>query len=74
MQTIARWQREWLQGQVLEDQLAYWKQQLGGDVPVLQLPTDRPRPAVQTYRGATESFLLSEDLKNKLKKLSQVKG
>ncbi|MDA9762113.1 amino acid adenylation domain-containing protein, partial [Desulfobacterales bacterium] len=70
----AVWQREWLQGGVLEDQLGYWKQQLGSEIPVLQLPTDRPRPAVQTSRGATESFLLAKELKNKLNKLSQREG
>ena len=44
----AAWQREWLQGEVLEAQLAYWQQQLAGAPPLLELPTDRPRPAVQT--------------------------
>ncbi|ARU62956.1 hypothetical protein CBW65_19690 [Tumebacillus avium] len=58
----ASWQREWLQGDTLEAGLAYWKQQLGGTQPVLQLPTDRLRPAVQTYRGAVEHTLLSAEL------------
>jgi len=70
----AVWQREWLQGEVLEDHLAYWKQQLGGDLPALQLPTDRPRPAVQSYRGTKKPFKLSEHLKKKLEKLSQGEG
>ena len=48
----AAWQREWLKGEVLEGQLGWWKQQLAGAPPVLELPTDRPRPAVQTFRGA----------------------
>ncbi|HKH48056.1 MAG TPA: amino acid adenylation domain-containing protein, partial [Thermoanaerobaculia bacterium] len=43
---FAVWQRQWLQGEVLERQLAYWRRQLGGGLPALQLPTDRPRPAV----------------------------
>ena len=47
----ASWQREWLSGDVLENQLGYWKQKLGGQLPVLELPTDRPRPAVQSSRG-----------------------
>ena len=47
---FAVWQREWLQGEVLERQLAYWKGQLA-DLPVLQLPTDRPRPAQFSYQG-----------------------
>ena len=46
------WQRQWLQGEVLEKQLSYWKQQLGVKLPVLQLPTDRPRPSIQTHQGA----------------------
>src|SRR5207244_2161292 len=48
----AVWQRGWLQGEVLEEQLSYWREQLGGELPVLELPTDRPRPPVQSYRGA----------------------
>ena len=47
------WQRDWLGGERLDRQLAYWKGQLGGDLPVLELPTDRPRPAVQTFHGAS---------------------
>jgi amino acid adenylation domain-containing protein len=71
---FALWQREWLSGEVLESQLAYWKQQLGGEVPVLELPTDRPRPPVQTYRGARQSFELSKDLTDALKALSRREG
>ncbi|MDZ7959073.1 MAG: amino acid adenylation domain-containing protein [Aulosira sp. DedQUE10] len=71
---FAVWQREWLQGEVLNQQLNYWKQQLGGDLPVLELPTDRPRPAIQTDRGATQSFSLSESLTAALKNLSQQEG
>ncbi len=48
---FAIWQRQWLQGEVLQQQIAYWKQQLRGPLPILQLPTDRPRPPVQTHRG-----------------------
>ena len=47
---FAVWQQQWLQGEALLPALAYWKQQLAG-VPTLQLPTDRPRPAVKTFRG-----------------------
>ncbi|HVR99841.1 MAG TPA: amino acid adenylation domain-containing protein, partial [Thermoanaerobaculia bacterium] len=49
---FAAWQRSWLQGEVLEEQIAYWTRQLAGAPRVLELPTDRPRPAVQTFRGA----------------------
>ena len=48
----AAWQRAWLSGEVLEAELAYWKEKLAGRPPPLELPTDRPRPPVQTYRGA----------------------
>ncbi|MFQ5794231.1 MAG: amino acid adenylation domain-containing protein, partial [Candidatus Bipolaricaulia bacterium] len=68
---FAHWQREWLQGEVLESQLSYWKQQLGDDPPVLQLPTDRPRPPVQTFRGATQFFELPKALYESLKALSR---
>jgi amino acid adenylation domain-containing protein/non-ribosomal peptide synthase protein (TIGR01720 family) len=66
----AVWQRQWMQGAVLEDQLAYWKRQLA-DVPVLRLPTDHPRPAAQTFRGATHRFLLAKPLADALTALSQ---
>ncbi|ARV58862.1 hypothetical protein BZZ01_09635 [Nostocales cyanobacterium HT-58-2] len=68
---FAVWQRQWLQGEVLETQLNYWKQKLTGAPPVLELPSDRPRPAIQTYRGATQSLLLSLDLSQALHELSQ---
>ena len=55
----AVWQRRWLQGAVLEGELDYWKRQLAGAPPVLELPTDRPRSAVQTFRGATRPVALA---------------
>jgi alpha-ketoglutarate-dependent taurine dioxygenase len=67
---FAVWQRGWLQGEVLEAQLSYWKKQLTS-VPPLQLPTDRPRPVVQGYRGTRQSMALSEELTEALKNLSQ---
>jgi amino acid adenylation domain-containing protein len=66
----AVWQREWLQGEVLEKQLGYWKNQLANP-PVLELPTDRPRPKQPSYRGARESIRLSAALTRDLKTLSQ---
>ncbi len=57
----AQWQREWIQGDVLERQLAYWRQQLSGELPVLELPTDRPRPPQQDYRSARQSLSLTKD-------------
>ncbi|GLV53936.1 hypothetical protein KDH_07870 [Dictyobacter sp. S3.2.2.5] len=69
----ASWQRQWLQGEVLNVQLEYWKKQLGGSEP-LALPTDHPRPAVQTYRGASRRLTLSNALSQRLKQLSQREG
>ncbi|MDZ7269872.1 MAG: amino acid adenylation domain-containing protein [candidate division KSB1 bacterium] len=71
---FAEWQRQWLTGEVLERQIAYWKKQLGGSLPVLELPTDRPRPAVQTYRGANEAVKISARLLADLKELSRRAG
>ncbi|MCT7952163.1 amino acid adenylation domain-containing protein [Ancylothrix sp. C2] len=68
---FASWQRQWLQGEVLETQLSYWKKQLGGNLPVLNLPIDRPRPAVQTFRGAVHKFTISKAITEKLNELSQ---
>ena len=71
---FAAWQNEWLVGEVLEVQLNYWKRHLGGQVPVLDLPTDRPRPPVQTYRGARQSLELPKKSSDALKALSQQEG
>src|SRR5205085_220252 len=71
---FAAWQREWLQGEVLEGQFAYWRRQLADAPPLLELPTDRPRPPVQSYRGAHEALLLSESLSRSLKELSRREG
>ncbi len=71
---FALWQREWLQGDVLQTQLSYWQQQLKDTPALLSLPTDRPRPAVQTFAGATQEFKLSVELTNRLTKLSQEQG
>src|SRR6267142_1490631 len=69
----AVWQRDWMRGEVFEEQLNYWKNQLK-DLPVLELPTDRTRPAVRSSRGATERLQLSPELSEGLKKLSQQEG
>jgi len=71
---FAVWQRQRLQGERLETMLAYWKKQLGGSLPVLSLPTDRPRPPVQTVRGAKEYLLLPKNLSESLKELSLTEG
>ena len=59
---FAQWQREWLSGERLEREIAYWKQQLAGAPPLLELPMDRPRPAVQTYAAGNYEFALSPEL------------
>jgi hypothetical protein len=64
------WQRQWLQGEVLERELAYWRSRLAGSPPLLPLPTDRPRPAVQTWRGATEALRLPPGLGRSLQDLA----
>jgi len=70
---FARWQRWWLQGEVLDSQVAYWRQQLK-DVPILDLPCDRPRPPEQSYRGATYPIELPHSLTQALEELSQQAG
>jgi len=71
---FAYWQRQRLQGEMLETQLAYWKKQLAGAPTVTELPTDRQRPAVQTYRGAIQSFALPTTLSEAIKALSRREG
>ncbi|HEY2510863.1 MAG TPA: amino acid adenylation domain-containing protein, partial [Polyangiaceae bacterium] len=67
---FALWQRAYLRGERLEGDLAYWKSALGG-VPVLALPTDRPRPPVQSYRGEVHTFALSSALTRALRQLAR---
>ncbi|NOT58294.1 MAG: amino acid adenylation domain-containing protein, partial [Deltaproteobacteria bacterium] len=71
---FAHWQRQWLQGEVLETQLAYWKAQLVEAPPFLEVPTDHPRPAVQTFRGAHQSVVLPATLTEGFKVLSRQEG
>ncbi|WP_254173999.1 amino acid adenylation domain-containing protein [Planktothrix pseudagardhii] len=71
---FAVWQRQWLQEDILESQLAYWKQQLSGAPEILELPTDRVRKATQTFRGACHRQALSKELTEALMILSQRKG
>jgi amino acid adenylation domain-containing protein len=70
----ALWQRQWLQGEVLDAQLAYWKAQLGDTSGVLELPTHRPRPPLQTFNGAIQPLALSKASSVALKALSQQEG
>jgi aspartate racemase len=70
---FVQWQRDWLQGDALKEQLAYWVSQLAGAAK-LNLSTDHVRPKLQTHRGAHLSFTLPADLTDKLKKLSNTEG
>jgi amino acid adenylation domain-containing protein len=67
----AVWQREYLSGKVLEQQLTYWTKQLAGAPAVLDLPLDRPRPDEQTYRGAQQEMALNANLSDELRALSR---
>ena len=71
---FAVWQRHWLTGEVLETQLNYWKQQLKDAPTLLELPTDRLRPAVQTFRGTHQYIALSLELSEALAELSKGTG
>ncbi|KAB8332627.1 non-ribosomal peptide synthetase [Scytonema tolypothrichoides VB-61278] len=71
---FAVWQRQWLQGEILDTQLSYWKKQLEGAKTVLELPTDRPRSTLQTSKGTKHAFALSPTLSGSLKSLSQQQG
>ncbi|MBV9123278.1 MAG: AMP-binding protein, partial [Planctomycetes bacterium] len=70
----ARWQQQFLEGQVLRDQLTYWKQRLAGAPTTLELPADQPRPAVQTFRGARQPFTLVPGLVERLRFLGRQEG
>ncbi len=70
----AVWQREWLQGDVLQAQLAYWKTQLAGAPATLDLPTDRPRPAAPSFNGALRRFKLASSLSEQLNDLVKQEG
>src|SRR5262249_51180076 len=67
---FVRWQEEFVASPRGEEQWRYWRQQLGGEAPILNLPTDRPRPLVQTFPGATERIVIPPDLTAALKAFS----
>src|SRR5579863_2833464 len=67
----ACWQRQWLDESKLAEQLSYWRKQLGGELPVLELPTDRPRPATQSFRGAMYPLALPKALVERVRSFSQ---
>ncbi|MGD9488072.1 MAG: amino acid adenylation domain-containing protein [Calditrichaceae bacterium] len=67
---FAHWQRGWLKGDILDEQLKYWEKQLTGIPPVLELPTDRPRSAMPTFKGAYLPFSIDKNIADRVKKLS----
>ncbi|HET9394578.1 MAG TPA: condensation domain-containing protein, partial [Nitrospiraceae bacterium] len=71
---FAHWQRGWLQGEVLAAQLDYWRAELADAPTVIDLPIDKPRPPVQTYRGAQHPLQLSSELSAQLRDLSRLHG
>jgi amino acid adenylation domain-containing protein len=71
---FVRWQREMLAGEAGERLRAYWRERLAGELPVLELPLDRPRPPVQTYGGATCRLRLPRDLSARLAALGRERG
>ncbi|MGD0906500.1 MAG: amino acid adenylation domain-containing protein [Candidatus Acidiferrales bacterium] len=68
---FAAWQRGWMHGDALEAETAHWRKELAGAPTVLDLPTDKPRPAVQSFRGSTEFFDLPKELSEQLKTLAR---
>src|SRR6266705_487280 len=70
----AVWQRDWMREEVLGQQLSYWKKQLEGAPATLELPADHLRPAIQSYRGATQTVIFPKDLAEKLNSLSRREG
>ncbi len=71
---LAYWQRRWMQGDELERQLAYWREQLRGADAGLNLPTDRPRPPIPTFRGEQLEFVIDAELAGQLRALSRRQG
>src|SRR5579885_1001744 len=70
----SQWQREWLQGPLMQEHQAFWREQLQGPLPTLDLPTDHPRPPVQTLRGAEYPFRVPQATASALKILSVQEG
>ena len=68
---FAVWQRKWLKGKTLENQLTYWREQLRGIPPIIELPLDKPRPAFQTYHGDFKLFRIPDTTAERLRKLSR---
>ncbi|HKV39594.1 MAG TPA: condensation domain-containing protein, partial [Blastocatellia bacterium] len=70
----ASWQHQWLQGEFLSELVGYWERQLAGAPPLLNLPTDRPRPKLQTFRGKTYLLPLSPPLSDAVREFGRAEG
>ena len=70
---FAVWQRRWLRGEVLEEQLSYWKRELEG-LERLEMPTDYARPAMAGHRGGLQEWVMGEELAEKVKRVSRQEG
>src|SRR6266487_4054003 len=70
----AIWQHEYMQSEAMQLQLAYWRRQLAGELPLLALQTDHPRPELQSMRGSSRKFTLSPGLSQSLKELGRNEG
>ncbi|MGH7930338.1 MAG: condensation domain-containing protein, partial [Candidatus Binatia bacterium] len=71
---FAAWEREWLRQEILDEKISYWKRQLAGISPLVQLPADRPRPALLSSRGSQQTFTLSKELTESLQALGHPQG
>jgi amino acid adenylation domain-containing protein len=71
---FVQWQRQMLASPVADNLWTYWQKQLAGELPLLKLPTDRPRPPIQNYQGASYTFELSEDLTSRLREMAKAEG
>jgi len=71
---FARWQRNWLSGDALENQLNYWREQLADAPSLLELPSRRPRPLIPSYKGSIEHFCINKDVRDKLHALCRKSG
>jgi len=68
---FAAWQRKWFKGKTMEEQVNYWKEQLNGIPPVIELPLDKPRPAYQTFNGDFKTFHIPAEISARLKEISR---
>ncbi|MTJ08953.1 non-ribosomal peptide synthetase [Anabaena sp. UHCC 0204] len=71
---FSQWQRQWLTGTILEQQLNYWQEQLKNAPSLLQLPTDKPRPSVMTFNGKSQELIINQEISKKLQLLSRETG